>query len=452
MIKPHPFRSRLFLSSRLPVVAIVGRPNVGKSTLYNRLAGRRMAIVSDVPGTTRDRISMDAEWKGKRFLLVDTGGIDERQNDLLWEDVQAQTARAIEDADAVILVVDTGTGIAPGDREATDLVRRSGKPYVVAANKADNLNREVAAAEFYQLTPNDPIPISAYHDSGITDLMEKLFEVMPVEPGEDEVGGSIRVALAGRPNVGKSALFNALTGEDRAIVSPIPGTTRDSIDSRFTYKDHDLTFLDTAGLRKRGKADEGIEKYSVIRSISAIERSHICILLLDASELATAQDTHIGGFIDQAFRGAIIVVNKWDLAKENELERDNVVTAVRYRFKFLPNIPVLFTSALTGSGVRRVPDAVIAVWEQFSKLIPQEELSRVVFEAVGENPPPTQGTIRPRIYKVKQTRTSPPTFEFPSRYPDLIHFSYRRYLENRLREAFGFTGSPIRMQFVMRAE
>lgn len=450
MIRPHLFRSSLILHARLPVVAIVGRPNVGKSTLYNRLAGRRMAIVSDIPGTTRDRISMDAEWRGKRFLLVDTGGIEDRPGDLLWEDVRAQTARAIEDADAVILVVDAGTGIAPGDREATDLVRRSGKPYVVAANKADNLNREVAAAEFYQLTTNDPIPISAYHERGISDLMEKLFEVMPIEPGEEVVTGSIRVALAGRPNVGKSALFNALTGEERAIVSPIPGTTRDSIDSRFTYKGHDLTFLDTAGLRRRGKAEAGIEKYSVIRTVGAIERSHICILLLDATELTTAQDTHIGGFIDQAYRGVIIVVNKWDLSKELELDRDFVAKTVRYRFKFLPDIPVLFTSALTGAGVKAVPDAVIAVWEQFSKQLDAAELSRAVFEAVGEHPPPTQGTVRPRIYKVKQTRTSPPTFEFSCRYPDLIHFSYRRYLENRLREAFGFTGSPIRMNFLPR--
>ncbi len=450
MIRLELNRSSLILSSRLPVVAIVGRPNVGKSTLYNRLAGRRMAIVSDIPGTTRDRISLDAEWHGKRFLLVDTGGIEDRPGDLLWDDVRAQTAVALEDADVVILVVDSAAGISPGDREATDLVRRSGKPYVLAANKADNLNREVAAADFYQLTTNDPIPISAYHDRGISDLMEKLFEMMPIEPGDEPASGSIRVALAGRPNVGKSALFNALTGEERSIVSPIPGTTRDSIDSRFSFEGNELTFLDTAGLRKRGKAEAGIEKYSVIRSIGAIERSHICILLLDATELATAQDTHIAGLIDQAYRGAIIVVNKWDLAAERELDRDFVTKTVRYRFKFLPDIPVLFTSALTGSRVDRVPRAVVDVWEQFSKQLKPEELSKVVFEAVGANPPPTQGTVRPRIYKVKQTRTSPPTFEFSSRYPELIHFSYRRYLENRLREAFGFTGSPIRMYFVPR--
>lgn len=438
------------MPSQLPVIVIVGRPNVGKSTLYNRLAGRRMAIVSDIPGTTRDRISMDAEWNDKRFLLVDTGGIEDRPGDTLWEDVRAQTAIALRDADVVILVVDAATGISPGDRDAADLVRRSGKPFVLAANKADNPKREFSSAEFYELGMGEPIPISAYHERGITDLMEQVFEVLPVEPVASQESGSIRVSLVGRPNVGKSALFNALTGEERAIVSPIPGTTRDSIDSRFSYEGHDLTFLDTAGLRRRGKADEEIERYSVIRTIGAIERSHVCILLLDATELVTSQDTHIGGFIDEAARAVLIVVNKWDLAREHKLDRDYVAANVRARFKFFPDVPVLFTSAVTGEGVAQVPETVIAVWEQFSRRLRREELSKAVFEAVGKNPPPPQGAVRPRIFKVTQTRTAPPTFEFSSRHPELIHFSYRRYLENRLRETFGFSGSPIRMQFVPR--
>ncbi len=438
------------MSSRLPIVAIVGRPNVGKSTLYNRLAGRRVAIVSDVPGTTRDRVSMDAEWNGNRFMLVDTGGIEERPGDLLWEDVRAQTARAIADADAVILVVDASAGISPGDAEATDLVRRSGKPYVLAANKADNPGRELAASDFYQLTTADPVPISAYHERGISDLIEKLFELLPSQSSDDEASGSIRVALVGRPNVGKSALMNALTGEDRAIVSPIPGTTRDSIDSRFSYEGHDLTFLDTAGLRRRGRTEQGIEKYSAIRTIGAIERAHICILLLDATELATAQDAHIGGFIDEASRGTLIVINKWDLARQHELDRDKAAALVAARFKFFHDVPLLFTSALTGMGVSEVPATVVSVWDQFSRRLTREELSRTVFDAVGANPPPSQGSVRPRIYRVQQTRTAPPTFEFSSRHPELIHFSYRRYLENRLRDQFGFRGSPLRMQFVSR--
>lgn len=396
---------------------------------------------------------MDAEWGGRRFLLVDTGGIEDRPGDLLWQDVRAQTARALADANAVILVVDSSTGISPGDKEAADLVRRTGKPYVLAANKADNLNRELAASEFYELGLSDPVPISAYHERGITDLMEALFEVLPIDRTREDTSGSIRISLVGRPNVGKSALFNALTGEERAIVSPIPGTTRDSIDSMFTYEGHDLTFLDTAGLRRRGKAsDEELEKYSVIRTIGAIERSHVCILMVDATELLTAQDTHIGGFIDEADRGVIIVVNKWDLSRELELDRKEVINAVYSRFKFFPGAPVLFTSALTGRGVANVPQAVINVWEQFSKRLKKEELSKVVFDAIGKNPPPTQGTVRPRIFRVSQTRIAPPTFEFSSRYPELIHFSYRRYLENRLRDEFSFAGSPIRMQFVPRDE
>ncbi len=409
-----------------------------------------MAIVSDVPGTTRDRVSMDAEWNGKRFLLVDTGGIEDRPSDLLWEDVRAQTARALADADAVILVVDAAAGISPGDREAADLVRRSGKPYVLAANKADNPDREFAAAEFYQLSSADPIPISAYHERGITDLMESLFEILPVNPVVKETSGSIRVALVGRPNVGKSALFNAITGDERAIVSPIPGTTRDSIDSRFTFDGHDLTFLDTAGLRRRGKAEEGIEKYSVIRTVGAIERSHVCVLLLDATELATAQDTHIGGFIDEAARGVVVVINKWDLAREHELDRDLARATVESRFKFFPGVPVLFTSAIQGRGVPKVLETVVSVWNEFSKRLKREELSRTIFDAIGANPPPSQGTVRPRIFRVSQTKVAPPTFEFSSRHPELVHFSYRRYLENRLRDAFGFTGSPIRMQFIAR--
>ncbi len=260
------------------------------------------------------------------------------------------------------------------------------------------------------------------------------------------------MAIAGRPNVGKSALFNAITGEDRAIVSPIPGTTRDTIDSHFHYEGRDITFLDTAGLRRRGKPDAEIERYSVLRTIGAIERSHVCILVMDATEMVTAQDTHIGGFIDEASRAAVVVVNKWDLSRKNELDRKEITALVRNRFKFLPGVPVVFTSALTGRGVEQVPAAVMAVWEQFDKRLTREELSSAVFEAVGANAPPTQGTIRPRIFRVSQTRTSPPTFLFTARHPELIHFSYRRYLENRLRDAFSFAGSPFRMQFVPREE
>ena len=435
----------------LPVVAIIGRPNVGKSTLFNRLAGRRIAIVSDIPGTTRDRVSIDAEWGRHRYLVVDTAGVEDRPHDeLLWSDIRAQVEVALNQADAIIFTVDINDGVTDADEDAANLVRRSGKPVVLAVNKSDNLSREDMIYEFYSLGLGDPHPISAYHDTGIGDLMQDVFQQMP--PFEDEPVGqnSIRVAIAGRPNAGKSALFNALTGEERAIVSPVAGTTRDTVDSLFDYEGTRFTFLDTAGLRRRGSVESGLEKYSAIRTIGAIERCYVAVLVLDATEFVTAQDQHIGGFIDDASRAAVIVINKWDLAPELGLNKADAVEAVRNRFRFIPDVPVLFTSALTGWGVEKVLPTILEVYDEFSKQMPRSEVSRVIFDAMGENPLPGIGSQRPRIYRCIQSRTSPPTFEFTARNPALIHFSYRRDLENRLRERFGFFGSPLRMTFKTR--
>jgi len=437
----------------LPVVAIIGRPNVGKSTLFNRLAGRRIAIVSDIAGTTRDRVSIDAEWGRHRYLIVDTAGVEDRPHDeLMWDDIRAQVEIALNQADAIIFAVDVNDGITDSDQDAADMVRRSGKPTVLAANKADTLSREDMIYEFYSLGLGDPHPISAYHDTGIGDLMQSVFEQLP--PFEDDPIGqnSIRVAIAGRPNAGKSALFNAITGENRAVVSPVAGTTRDTVDSLFDYEGTRLTFLDTAGLRRRGAVEPGIEKYSTIRSIGAIERCYVAVLVLDATEFVTAQDQHIGGYIDEASRAAIVVVNKWDLAPELGLDRAEAIEAVRNRFKFIPDVPVLFTSALTGWGVDKLLPTILDVYDEFSKQMPRSEVSRVIFDAMGENPLPGFGSQRPRIYRCIQSRTSPPTFEFTARNPELIHFSYRRYLENQLREQFGFIGSPIRMSFQARED
>lgn len=437
----------------LPVVAIIGRPNVGKSTLFNRLAGRRIAIVSDIAGTTRDRVSIDAEWGRHRYLIVDTAGVEDRPHDeLMWDDIRAQVEIALNQADAIIFAVDVNDGITDSDQDAADMVRRSGKPTVLAANKADTLSREDMIYEFYSLGLGDPHPISAYHDTGIGDLMQSVFEQLP--PFEDDPIGqnSIRVAIAGRPNAGKSALFNAITGENRAVVSPVAGTTRDTVDSLFDYEGTRLTFLDTAGLRRRGAVEPGIEKYSTIRSIGAIERCYVAVLVLDATEFVTAQDQHIGGYIDEASRAAIVVVNKWDLAPELGLDRAEAIEAVRNRFKFIPDVPVLFTSALTGWGVEKLLPTILDVYDEFSKQMPRSEVSRVIFDAMGENPLPGFGSRRPRIYRCIQSRTSPPTFEFTARNPELIHFSYRRYLENQLREQFGFMGSPIRMSFQARED
>jgi GTP-binding protein len=437
----------------LPVIAIIGRPNVGKSTLFNRLAGRRIAIVSDIPGTTRDRVSIDAEWGRHRYLIVDTAGVEDRpHHELMWEDIRAQVEVAMNQADAIIFAVDINDGITDADEDAANMVRRAGKPVVVAANKADTLAREDMMYEFYALGLGDPHPISAYHDTGIGDLMQSVFEQIPPFE-EDPIGeNSIRVAIAGRPNAGKSALFNALTGEDRAVVSPVAGTTRDTVDSLFDYEGTRLMFLDTAGLRKRGSVEPGIEKYSAIRTVGAIERCYVAVLVLDATEFVTAQDTHIGGYIDDASRAAIVVVNKWDLAPELGLNRADAEEEVRNRFKFIPNVPVVFTSALTGWGVEKLLPAILNVYAEFSKRMPRAEVSRVIFDAMGENPVPGFGSRRPRIYRCVQSRTSPPTFEFTARNPELIHFSYRRYLENQLRDQFGFIGSPLRMTFQSRED
>jgi GTPase len=437
----------------LPVVAIIGRPNVGKSTLFNRLAGRRIAIVSDIPGTTRDRVSIDAEWGRHRYLVVDTAGVEDRPHDeLMWDDIRAQVEVALNQADAIIFTVDVNDGVTDADQDAADMVRRAGKPTVLAVNKSDTLSREDMIYEFYELGLGEPHPISAYHDNGIGDLMQSVFEQLPPFEEEPMAKNSIRVAIAGRPNAGKSALFNAMTGEERAIVSPVAGTTRDTVDSLFDYNGTRLTFLDTAGLRKRGKADPGIEKYSAIRTIGAIERCYVAILVLDATEFVTSQDTHIGGYIDDAARASIVVINKWDLSKELDLDKAEAMAEIRNRFKFIPNVPIVFTSAIKGWGVDELLGTILDVYAEFSKQMPRAEVSRVIFDAMGENPLPGIGTRRPRIYRCIQSRTSPPTFEFSARNPELIHFSYRRYLENQLRNRFGFIGSPLRMNFLSRED
>ncbi len=434
-------------ASPRPVIAIVGRPNVGKSALFNRLAGRRFAIVSDLPGTTRDRVSTDVEWDGQPFTLLDTGGIEERPEQALHDEVRAQTERALEQADAVALVVDAAEGMTPGDSEAADLVRRSEKPSVLAANKADNLNREYNAAEFYALGIGEPVPVSAYHDIGIADLMQRLIALLPMPEADRDDGGAVRVAIVGRPNVGKSALLNAMTGEERAIVSPVPGTTRDTVDTHAVFEGRNITFLDTAGLRRRGRAEPGIEKFSAIRTFQSIHRAHVAAMVMDAQEFATAQDTHIAGYADDAARGVVIVVNKWDLAAKLNLVREDVLHRIRNRFKFLSDVPVLFISALTGQGVQALPGKAIQVHAEFTRIIPEDDLRRVVFGAIAANPPPGRGRRPPHVYRVRQTITGPPTFLLNTNAPDLIHFTYRRYLENRLREAFGFAGSPVRLHF-----
>ena len=369
----------------------------------------------------------------------------------LLSEVQAQTSTALEDADVLIFMVDASQGVTPKDIEAADIVRRSGKPVVLAANKADNIEREQDAVEAYELDLGDPIPISAYHNIGISDLMEAVMKTVVGEE-EEEFGRDVRISIVGRPNVGKSALLNAITGEERALVSDIPGTTRDSVDSRYHYVDDgtemDLRFIDTAGLRRRGKTEQGIEKYSALRTIQAIERSHTTLIVLDATEFVTAQDLHVGGYAAESARGLVVVVNKWDLARELKLTQEEAREEIHDRFKFLPNSSIVFTSAMSGRGLDRLLKATVATYFEWTKEVPAGDLTRVVIDALGAHPPPRGGYRRVRLRKVAQTRTGPPTFTFHMANPDLIHFSYRRYLDNRLRDAFGFDGSPLRLRFI----
>ena len=433
----------------LPVIAIVGRPNVGKSTLFNRIAGSRIAIVSDTPGTTRDRVSVDAEWFGRRFMLIDTAGIEDQPSAevQLWDEVRTQTERAIESADAVIMLVDSAEGLTASDYDAAELLRRADKPYALAANKTDNTTRMADLYTFASLGMGEAIPISAYHDIGVSELMDGVLAKVDDQVEDETPSDVVRVAIAGRPNVGKSAIFNALTGEDRSIVSPLPGTTRDTVDSVYTYKDNQMMFLDTAGLRRRGKAEQGIEKFSAIRTIGAIERSDVTIIVLDASEFVTAQDTHIGGFAQDAFKGGVVVINKWDLSRELDTTFEEAVDEIRDRFKFIPDAPILFVSALTGRGIKAIPDAVLRTFTQFTKRVDAGELSRTLYSALGERPLPAKGRRRPRISGIEQVSVRPPTFVITCKNPEFLHFSYKRYLENQMRDAFGFKGSPIRMLY-----
>ena len=432
-----------------PLVAIVGRPNVGKSTLFNRLVGERRAIVSDVPGTTRDRVSATMSWRGRGYVLVDTGGLEVFPTSDLWEKVRAQVEMAMDEADAIIFLTDSVEGVTPIDKEIAQALRRRGKPLLLAVSKVDNLRREQDAVEFYQLGLGEPTYISAYHNLGINDLMEEVDSLLPGPVEEDGETEMMRLAIVGRTNVGKSHLLNAILGHERTIVSDVPGTTRDAIDIPMSFGGKPVTLIDTAGVRRRGRIEGGIEKYSVLRTIRAMERSNVCLLVVDASEAITAQDTHIAGEILESYKGVVVVVNKWDMV-EDTLDREEMLQEIRNRLKFIPYAPVCFTSALNGTGVQEVIEKAVAVYQEGTKVVPQETLSRTLMAALAAHPPPGRKGRPLRIYGVSQRGGRPPTFVFPVNSTELVHFSYRRYLENKLRSAFGFGGNPLHLVFSTR--
>ena len=445
-------------SPKKPLVAIVGRPNVGKSTLFNRLVGRPVSIVSDIAGTTRDRVSTETVWAEYPFILVDTGGLDERKESAdatptqIWEKVRSQIDVAIEDADVIVMLTDVGTGLTPADYDVAEALRRARKSVIVAVNKSDNVSREQEVFDFYDLGLGDPIPISAYHNVGVDDLMSKVVEAFPSEPDMPEPEADLKIALVGRTNAGKSMLLNALVGHERSIVSETPGTTRDAVDTLITRDDLRTLVVDTAGLRRRGSIKPGIERYSSLRSIRAIDRADVAVLVLDATELATAQDAHIASYILDSYKGIVFAINKWDIARQVGLNQETATNKVRERFKFASFAPISFISALKETGLDGMMDTVENVAEQWHKDLPRYDLRRTVLNAVAAHPPALSGRSAAKIYSVAQDATGPPSFTFYVNRADMVHFGYQRYLENAIRDAYGFEGSPLRMRFKRRGE
>lgn len=440
-----------------PIVAIVGRPNVGKSTLFNRLIGERRAIVEDQPGTTRDRVYGVTDWGGIEFTVIDTAGLqdeDEIASSSLSEiarHTREQARMAIDEADVIVFMVDTKAGITTGDHEVADLLRRTDKPTILAANKADSTNRRELAVEFYELGLGDPITISAYHGSGTGDLLDRVVEALPEHEEEPETEGP-KIAIVGRPNVGKSRLLNALLGQERSIVSDVPGTTRDSVDTQLVWAGQPLTLIDTAGIRRKGRVESGIEHYSVIRSMRAIDRSDVVLLVIDATESFTAQDLHIAGYVEEQKKGMVVVVNKWDLIEKDGSTMDEYRARAREALDFMPYAPVTFISAKFGQRVQQVIETALTVVDERDRRVPTAGLNKLLKEAVANHPPASKPNKWLKFYYATQVDVSPPTFIFFCNDPTQVHFSYRRYLENQLREHFGFTGTPIRMSFRGREE
>ena len=428
-----------------PIVAIIGRQNVGKSTLLNRLAGKRISIVEDLPGTTRDRVFTDVSWNDKTFTLVDTGGLELGMRTEIDLGVKEQISQAMLEADAIIFMVDVKDGVMPADTEIADLVRRLKKPTLLVANKADNDKLETQAVEFYKLGLGEPFVISAYHGRSTAELIEKIISMLPESTPSLDESDLMKVAIVGKPNVGKSMLLNAILGKERVIVSDVPGTTRDAIDTQLDFMGKHVLLIDTAGIKKRGQIETGIEQYSVIRSMRAIDRCDVALLVLDATEMFSAQDTHIAGYIQQAVKWIVIIVNKWDLVSgENQaIWAENT----RKQFKFMAYAPVMFLSAKFGKGVGEVMPQAYQVYQERIKQIPAAELRGVIRDAIASHNLPRKGKMMLSVKSVTQTDINPPTFTFQVNSIKLVHFSYKRFLENKLRESFGFTGTPLRLEF-----
>jgi GTP-binding protein len=453
-----------------PIVALVGRPNVGKSTLFNRIVGRRMAIVEDLAGTTRDRLYAEAEWGGATFTVVDTGGLEPLgsmqtpaggrpapaigqtagvASGLFLAEMRQQAHVAIEEADVVVFLVDAEAGLTAGDQEVADVLRRTHRPVILTANKADNARRRADAVEFYELGLGEPIAVSAMHGQGVGDLLDRVVEALGPQPQfeVDEEDERPHIAIVGRPNVGKSSLLNRLLGQERLIVSDVPGTTRDAIDTTLTFDGREVVLIDTAGIRRRGKVAPGVEKHSVLRTLKAINRADVCLLLTDAQDVVTDQDQHIAGYILEEAKSAVIVVNKWDAIEKDTDTMAEHTQKVRAALGFMDYVPVLFVSALTGQRVGQVLQVALHVCAERKVRLSTSDLNQLLQDAVAHHPPKSRTGRELRFYYATQAELDPPTFVFFVNDRSLVHFTYQRYLENRIREVYHFTGTPLRLVF-----
>ena len=428
------------------VVAIVGRPNVGKSTLFNRLVGERIAIVEDLPGTTRDRIYATTEWRGREFSMIDTGGLDDPKAGEMEAAVRRQAEAAIAEADVVLFIVDAQSGILPVEHDVADLLRRSGKAVLLVANKADSWRGEAQSAEFYELGLGTPLTVSAIQGIGTGDLLDAVVERFP-PPIEEAETSDARIAIVGRPNVGKSSFLNTLVGTERSVVSEIPGTTRDSVDTIVDFEGRRVVLVDTAGIRRRGRVEEGIEKYALLRTAQALERADVAILMTDATEGVTAQDVHIAGYAVEASVGLVLAVNKWDVVDRGPEMTASVEAEVAREFHFLPWMGHRFVSAKTGRNVKETLADAVKVVDERRKRVPTGDLRGMLVEAVAAHPPTPYKGKEVRFTHVTQARGKSPTFVFFVEPAAGVHFTYQRYLENQLRERFGFPGTPIKLEF-----
>ncbi len=433
----------------IPVVAIVGRPNVGKSALFNKLVGARLSIVEDTPGVTRDRIYATAEWRAKNFMLIDTGGIEPVREDIILTQMRRQAEMAIDTADCIIFLTDIQTGLTADDHEIAAMLHRSGKPIVLCVNKVDQLGTPpMEFYEFYNLGLGEPVAVSSVHGNGTGDLLDEVYKYLSFDEEDETENAPIKVALLGKPNVGKSSLTNKLLGEERCIVSNIPGTTRDAVDALYTCEEGTFSLIDTAGIRKKKKVEESVEKYSVLRSYMAVERADVCVIMLDANEGVTEQDTKIAGYANDQGKALVVAVNKWDAIEKETNTMENMRKQILKDLSFMSFAPIVFISALEGQRLQQLISVVKAAYEENKRRISTGMLNDVLNDATARVQPPSDKGRRLKIYYMTQASTQPPTFVFFVNRKDLFHFSYQRYLENKIRDTFGFKGTPIR--FIIR--